>query len=144
MKRHFFDLMLKLLKVRKDKAVTASQQIQRDLKRVQGFKNQLENYASEYEGQWARPSRSGQSVQGLQVQMAFGSRLRDTAQAQEPEIKALIHQADSARQQVLQYKARLETLQAFQQRKKQQVAQQQVHQEQREFEDILQARIRPE
>ena len=140
MKRNFFDLMLGLLKVRKDRAVAQSRRVQGELQRVQGFKNQLDGYAQEYETQWLSAAREGDSVRNLQVQMDFGLRLRDTARAQEPELNALTQQAAKATQHALAETERLKTLQAFQARQKIKASLELERKEQRELEDLLQAR----
>lgn len=140
MKRNFFDLMLTMLKVRKDRAVAQSSRVQGELQRVQGFKKQLDGYAHEYETQWLTAAREGDSVRSLQVQMDFGLKLRDTARAQEPELAALTLQAAKAKQLALAETERLKTLQAFQARQKLKVSLDIERKEQRELEDLLQAR----
>ena len=101
MKRHFLDLLAKLLQVRKDRAAGLYRRTRTELQRVQGFKDQLTDYAQEYETQWVQAARVGDTVQNLQSQMDFGRRLRDTARAQEPELQALNQKAASATQQAL-------------------------------------------
>lgn len=140
MSRHFFDLMLGLLRVRKDRAVAQSRRVQAELQRVEGFKNQLDGYAQEYESQWLNAAQQGESVRNLRVQMDFGVRLRDTARAQEPELMALTQQASKAKQQAMAESDRFKTFQAFRARQKQQAQLEQERKEQRELEDLLQAR----
>lgn len=142
MSRHFFDLMLGLLRARKDRAVVQSRRAQGELQRVEGFKNQLDVYAQEYESQWLNAAQEGESVRNLRVQMDFGLRLRDTAKAQEPELMALKQQASKAKQQALAETERFNTFQAYWERQKQQAVLEMERKEQRELEDLLQARYR--
>jgi flagellar biosynthesis chaperone FliJ len=141
MGKSFFELLLTMLKVRKDRAMASSLRVQKDLQRVKGFKHQLDSYAKEYETQWMNASRTGEKVSHLQVQMAFGNRLRETALAQETELRALNQQALNARHQALKESERYKTLLKFQQRKKQQETAAHERQQQHELEDLLQARI---
>jgi flagellar biosynthesis chaperone FliJ len=141
-KRDFLDLLVHMLQVRKDRASMAYRRVQAELQRVKGFKDQLTEYAQEYQGKWLDSARSGDTVQHLQVQMDFERRLRDTARAQEPEIKALSQRSQEATQQALNESQRLKTAQEFR-RRKQLIAQAQRERAQsKEEEDLLQARHR--
>ena len=142
MKRHFLDLLAKLLQVRKDRAAGVYRRTRTELQRVQGFKDQLSDYAQEYETQWTQAARAGDTVQNLQSQMDFGRRWRDTAQAQEPERQAWNQKAASATQQALAESKRLKTVLEFQRRQKIKVQQEQERQNAKDLEDLLQARQR--
>ena len=142
MKRDFLDLLSKMLQIRKDRATSAYRRVQIEMQRVQGFKNQLTDYAQEYQNKWMNSAHSGDSVHHLQVQMDFERRLRETARAQEPELQALTLRAAQATQQAVSENQRLKTVQEFRRRKKLMAQAQLEQQEHKEIEDLLQARQR--
>ena len=142
MKRHFLDLLIKMLQVRKDRATGSYRRVNSELQRVQGFKDQLTSYAQEYETQWVKAAQAGDTVQNLQVQMDFGRRLRVTAAAQEPEIEALTRKSGQATQQAVAENKRLKTVQEFQRRQKIKSDLELDRRQNKDMQDLLQARQR--
>jgi flagellar biosynthesis chaperone FliJ len=120
--------------------VAQSKRVQAEYERVRNFNLQVESYAKEYETQWVKAAKEGDSVLNLQTQANFGLNLRATAKSQEPEVQALKSQSREALDKALQDAQRLKTLQSFLAKRKQQRQHQFEKHEDKALEDVLQAR----
>ena len=140
MSSRVFEVLQQMLKLRKDRSVAQSKQVQAEYERVRNFNLQVESYAKEYETQWVKAAQQGDSVLNLQTQANFGLNLRATAKSQEPEVAALKSQSREALDKALQDAQRLKTLQSFLAKRKQQRQQQFKKLEDKALEDVLQAR----
>ena len=140
MSSRVFEVLQQMLKLRKDRSVAQSKQVQAEYERVRNFNLQVESYAKEYESQWVKAAQQGDTVLNLQTQANFGLNLRATAKSQEPEVAALKSQSREALDKALQDAERLKTLQAFLAKRKQQRLRQFEKHEDKALEDVLQAR----
>jgi flagellar biosynthesis chaperone FliJ len=120
--------------------VAQSKRVQAEFERVRNFNLQVESYAKEYETQWVKAAKQGDTVLNLQTQANFGLNLRATAKSQEPEVAALKSQSREALDKALQDAQRLKTLQSFLAKRKQQRQRQFEKHEDKALEDVLQAR----
>ena len=140
MSSRVFEVLQHMLKLRKDRSVAQSKQVQAEYERVRNFNLQVESYAKEYESQWVKAAQQGDTVLNLQTQANFGLNLRATAKSQEPEVAALKSQSREALDKALQDSERLKTLQTFLAKRKQQRLRQFEKHEDKALEDVLQAR----
>jgi len=140
MSSRVFEVLQQMLKLRKDRSVAQSKQVQAEYERVRNFNLQVESYAKEYESQWVKAAQQGDTVLNLQTQANFGLNLRATAKSQEPEVAALKSQSREALDKALQDAQRLKTLQSFLAKRKQQRQRQFEKHEDKALEDVLQAR----
>ena len=140
MSSRVFEVLQQMLKLRKDRSVAQSKQVQAEYERVRNFNLQVESYAKEYESQWVKAAHQGDTVLNLQTQANFGLNLRATAKSQEPEVAALKSQSREALDKALQDAERLKTLQTFLAKRKQQRLRQFEKHEDKALEDVLQAR----
>ena len=140
MSNRVFEVLQQMLKLRKDRSVAQSKQVQAEYERVRNFNLQVESYAKEYESQWVKAAQQGDTVLNLQTQANFGLNLRATAKSQEPEVAALKSQSREALDKALQDAERLKTLQTFLAKRKQQRLRQFEKHEDKALEDVLQAR----
>ncbi|MEI6484602.1 MAG: hypothetical protein WCO62_14410 [Betaproteobacteria bacterium] len=140
MSSRVFEVLQQMLKLRKDRSVAQSKQVQAEYERVRNFNLQVESYAKEYESQWVKAAQQGDTVLNLQTQANFGLNLRATAKSQEPEVAALKSQSREALDKALQDAERLKTLQTFLAKRKQQRLRQFEKHEDKALEDVLQAR----
>ena len=140
MSSRVFEVLQQMLKLRKDRSVAQSKQVQAEYERVRNFNLQVTSYAQEYESQWVKAAQQGDSVLNLQTQANFGLNLRATAKSQEPEVQALKSQSREALDKALKDAQRLKTLQSFLAKRKQQRQQQFEKHEDKALEDVLQAR----
>jgi flagellar biosynthesis chaperone FliJ len=140
MSSRVFEVLQQMLKLRKDRSVAQSKQVQAEYERVRNFNLQVESYAKEYESQWVKAAQQGDTVLNLQTQANFGLNLRATAKSQEPEVAALKSQSREALDKALQDAQRLKTLQTFLAKRKQQRLRQFEKHEDKALEDVLQAR----
>ena len=140
MSSRVFEVLQQMLKLRKDRSVAQSKQVQAEYERVRNFNLQVESYAKEYESQWVKAAQQGDTVLNLQTQANFGLNLRATAKSQEPEVQALKSQSREALDKALQDAQRLKTLQSFLAKRKQQRQRQFEKHEDKALEDVLQAR----
>ena len=125
---------------RKDRSVAQSKRVQAEYERVRNFNLQVESYAKEYETQWVKAAKEGDTVLNLQTQANFGLNLRATAKSQEPEVQALKLQSREALDKALQDAQRLKTLQSYLAKRKQQRQHQLEKDEDKALADVLQAR----
>jgi flagellar biosynthesis chaperone FliJ len=140
MSSRVFEVLQQMLKLRKDRSVAQSKQVQAEYERVRNFNLQVESYAKEYESQWVKAAQQGDTVLNLQTQANFGLNLRATAKSQEPEVAAMKSQSREALDKALQDAERLKTLQTFLAKRKQQRLRQFEKHEDKALEDVLQAR----
>ena len=140
MSSRVFEVLQQMLKLRKDRSVAQSKQVQAEYERVRNFNLQVTSYAQEYESQWVKAAQQGDTVLNLQTQANFGLNLRATAKSQEPEVQALKSQSREALDKALQDAQRLKTLQSFLAKRKQQRERQFEKNEDKALEDVLQAR----
>ena len=140
MSSRVFEVLQQMLKLRKDRSVAQSKQVQAEYERVRNFNLQVESYAKEYESQWVKAAQQGDTVLNLQTQANFGLNLRATAKSQEPEVAALKSQSREALDKALQDAERPKTLQTFLAKRKQQRLRQFEKHEDKALEDVLQAR----
>jgi flagellar biosynthesis chaperone FliJ len=89
MSNRVFEVLQQMLKLRKDRSVAQSKRVQAEYERVRNFNLQVESYAKEYETQWVKAAKEGDTVLNLQTQANFGLNLRATAKSQEPEVAGL-------------------------------------------------------
>ena len=140
MSSRVFEVLQQMLKLRKDRSVAQSKRVQAEYERVRNFNLQVESYAKEYETQWVKAAKEGDTVLNLQTQANFGLNLRATAKSQEPEVQALKSQSREALDKALQDAQRLKTLQSYLAKRKQQRQHQLDKDEDKALEDVLQAR----
>ena len=140
MSTRVFEVLQQMLKLRKDRSVAQSKRVQAEYERVRKFNLQIESYANEYETQWVKAAKEGDTVLNLQTQANFGLNLRATAKSQEPEVQALKSQSREALDKALQDAQRLKTLQSYLAKRKQQRQHQLEKDEDKALEDVLQAR----
>ena len=140
MSNRVFEVLQQMLKLRKDRSVAQSKRVQAEYERVRNFNLQVESYANEYETQWVKAAKEGDTVLNLQTQANFGLNLRATAKSQEPEVQALKSQSREALDKALQDAQRLKTLQSYLAKRKQRRQHQLEKDEDKALEDVLQAR----
>jgi flagellar biosynthesis chaperone FliJ len=140
MSNRVFEVLQQMLKLRKDRSVAQSKRVQAEYERVRNFNLQVESYANEYETQWVKAAKEGDTVLNLQTQANFGLNLRATAKSQEPEVQALKSQSREALDKALQDAQRLKTLQSYLAKRKQERQHQLEKDEDKALEDVLQAR----
>jgi len=140
MSNRVFEVLQQMLKLRKDRSVAQSKRVQAEYERVRNFNLQVTSYAQEYESQWVKAAKQGDTVLNLQTQANFGLNLRATAKSQEPEVQALKSQSREALDKALQDAQRLKTLQSFLAKRKQQRQRQFEKHEDKALEDVLQGR----
>ena len=137
-----FQILQQMLKMKKDRSVAKSKMVKAEFDRVRSFNEQIESYATEYESQWMNAAQKGDSVLHLQTQASFGQKLRATAASQVPEIQNLQAQTQEALTKAQQDAERLKTFESFMAKRnllKQKALDQQ---DEKELEDVLQARHR--
>lgn len=137
-----FALMLRLMEIRKDRAVAKSRKAQADFLSSKNTSDQLQSYASEYDAQWVRSAHQGDSAMMLHTSAAFGQNLNSTTATQLAETRALERTSQRALQQALQDSQRMKVLQDYIARRKAQLRAEAEKREQRHLEDDLNGRTR--
>ena len=132
-----FDLMLKLMEMRKDRSVAKSRKAQADFLSSKNISDQLKTYATEYDAQWVRASQQGDSVLMLHTSASFGQNLNATAATQSAETRALEKTSQRALQQAIQDSQRIKVLQDYIARRKALTRKAIEAREQRQLEDDL-------
>ena len=135
MSRSAFDLMLKLMEIRKDRAISKSRKAQSDFLSSKSISDQLQTYASEYDVQWVQSAKQGDSVMLLQTSASFGQNLNSTAANQRLETRILEQVSQRAVQQALQDSQRTRVLQDYINRRKALISANSEKRAQRELED---------
>ena len=140
MNKQTWNLLLELTRLRRERSMAQSRRTRAELDRDQGFQQQIQAYAREYDERWLASVQSGATVLTLQSQTAFGQKLHETARAQEPEVQALTQRHNLQKQQALRDHERHKALQVYLNKKK---LEHQLHiekREQRELEDLIPTR----
>jgi flagellar biosynthesis chaperone FliJ len=137
-----FDLMLKLMEMRKDRSVAKSRKAQADFLSSKNISDQLKTYATEYDAQWVRAAQQGDSVMMLHTSASFGQNLNATAATQSAETRALEKTSQRALQQAMQDSQRIKVLQDYIARRKALTRKALEGREQRQLEDDLNGRRR--
>jgi hypothetical protein len=137
-----FQVLQLMLNMRKDRSVAKSKMVKAEFDRVRNFNDQIESYATEYEAQWMNAAQKGDTVLQLQTQVSFGQKLRATAASQQPEIQALEAQSRLALEKAKQDLERLKTFQNFVANRERVMQQALEHQDEKDLEDVLQAKHR--
>lgn len=137
-----FELLLKLMEIRKDRAVGKSRKAQTDFLSSKNISDQLHTYAAEYDAQWVRSAQQGDTAMMLHTSAAFGQNLNSTAANQQAETRALEKTSQRALKQALQDSQRVRALQDYIARRKALLRTESEKREQRHLEDDLSARHR--
>lgn len=135
-------MLLRLLELRKERAAIASRRAQQDFLKAQSFSQQVDAYAREYDQNWSRSVVLGDQVAQLQTQAAFTNRLQSTAQEQRHEAHLLEQESQRALSKVMHESERAQVVRQWVERQKAQKKAQLAKREERQLEDIIQARIR--
>lgn len=88
MRKKPLEFFLKLLDLKKARSVMIANRARSEFDRVQNFERQLKDYHDEYQRSWLESARQGGSASELASRSSFVSRLRDTVEAQGPEVSA--------------------------------------------------------
>jgi flagellar biosynthesis chaperone FliJ len=142
MSQRAFEVLLKMLAMRKDRSVARSKRAQAEFLRAKDFSDQLQTYAKEYQTQWLQTAEKGDSVLMMQTASSFGRQLADTAAGQQAQALTLGDRSQQAVQQALHDTQREKTLKDYLLRQRQLRSQSRDKREQRELEDVLNARNR--
>ncbi len=135
-----FEWMLKLVELRRDRAVQQSRRAQQEWVRSQEFTQQLQGYASEYDQQWTQVAQRGDTALMLHTTASFGDNLRSTASVQAQETDKLQTHSQKLLQQALQDTRRVEALQNYMARQQSLRRAMAERREQKQLEDDLSAR----
>ncbi len=138
-----FEVWLQLQELKRQRSASRSRRVQAEVQRVRTFANQIDEYAREYESQWAQAAQAGESVWQLEASAQFGQRLRETGAAQRTELESLEAKGQELLKQAQEDLERTRTLEDFVQRRKAQERLEQQAKEEKAQEDVLQARYRP-
>lgn len=134
-------MMVKLLEQRKERAAMASRRARNDFLKAQHFSQQVDDYAQEYDQMWARQVVQGDQVANLQVQAAFTDRLQATAAEQRQEAMVLERESHKAISQAMYEANRLQALNQWLERSRQQRKAEALRREERAIEDVIQGRF---
>jgi flagellar biosynthesis chaperone FliJ len=88
MRKKPLEFFLKLLDLKKARSAMIANRARSELDRVQNFERQLKDYHDEYQRSWLESAKQGGSVSELVSRSSFVSRLRETVEAQGPEVSA--------------------------------------------------------
>ena len=135
-------MLLRLLEQRKERAAIVSRRAQQDFLKAQSFSQQVDAYAREYDQNWSRSVVHGDQVAQLQTQAAFTNRLQATAEEQRQEARALEQESLRALTKVMQESDRAQAVRQWLARQKAQKNAELARREERQLEDIIQARFR--
>ena len=142
MSQRAFEVLLKMLALRKDRSVARSKRAQAEFLRAQEFSDQLQTYSKEYQAQWVQTANQGDSVLMLQTAASFGHQLAETAAQQQAQAQTLSDRSQQAVQQALHDTQRESTLKDYLARQAQMAAQAREKRERKELDDIYNARSR--
>ena len=142
MSQRAFEVLLKMLALRKDRSVARSKRAQAEFLRAQEFSDQLQTYSKEYQTQWVQAANQGDSVLMLQTASSFGHQLAETAAQQQAQAQTLGDRSQQAVQQALHDTQRENTLKDYLARQAQMAAQAREKRERKELDDIYNARSR--
>lgn len=121
------------------KALTAQSQFQR----ASQLQEQIAGYAHEYDAQYAQYAAQGTDPLSLHAQARFSAKLRETAQAQAPEVAFNRRQWHQAQQQLSQDSKRLDAMEDYARRQAQVRRNDAQRQEQLQVEEAAQVRWTP-
>jgi flagellar biosynthesis chaperone FliJ len=88
MRKKPLEFFLKLLDLKKARSAMIANRARSEFDRVQNFERQLKDYHDEYQRSWLESAKQGGSVGELVTRSSFVSRLRETVEAQGPEVSA--------------------------------------------------------
>jgi len=82
------EFFLKLLDLKKVRSALIANRARGEFDRVQNFEQQLKEYHDEYQRSWLESAKQGGTASELSSRSSFVSRLRETVEAQGPEVSA--------------------------------------------------------
>jgi len=133
--------VLQLKKLKSDQMALAAKQAKHRQDEAQSFADQVSHYAREYDQGLIQVALEGETAMLLQERAQFNAKLHSTALAQQEQVKPLTLKAAAAVQQALEHRSRAQAMERFVLARKQQMSQAELHREDKEGEDILQARL---
>lgn len=142
MSQRTFEVLLKMLAMRKDRSVARSKRAQAEFLRAKEFSDQLQTYSREYQAQWLQSAEKGDSVLMLQTASSFGHQLAQTAAGQQAQAQSLSDRSQQAVEQALRDTQREKTLQEYLAKQRHLATLSRDKRERRELDDVLNARSR--
>ena len=129
-----------LLTVTKRRSTAKALTAQGHYQRANQLQEQISSYAREYDAQYAQSAAQGTDPLSLHAQARFSAKLRETAQAQTPEVLFNRKQWQQAQRQLSRDSKRLETMENFAKEQAQLARIKVEHQEQLQVEEAIQVR----
>jgi flagellar export protein FliJ len=112
------EFFLKLLDLKKARSAMIANRARGELDRVQNFERQLQEYHDEYQRSWLESAKQGGSASELASRSSFVSRLRETVEAQGPEVSAAAERLQRAGSRAAADGFRADTLRKYLQSKR--------------------------
>lgn len=119
MRRKPLEFFLKLLDLKKVRSAMIANRARGEWDRAQTFERQLKDYHEEYQRAWLESAKQGGSASELASRSSFVSRLRETAEAQGPEVAAAAERMTRAGSRAAADGFRADTLRKYLQSKRQ-------------------------
>jgi len=112
------EFFLKLLDLKKIRSAMIANRARGEFDRVQNFEQQLKEYHDEYQRSWLESAKQGGTASELSSRSSFVSRLRETVEAQGPEVSAAAERMQRASSRAAADGFRAETLRKYLQAKR--------------------------
>lgn len=129
------EFFLKLLDLKKARSAMIANRARSEFDRVQNFEQQLKTYHDEYQRSWLESAKQGGSASELASRSSFVSRLRETVEAQGPEVSAAAARMNRASSRAATDGFRADTLRKYLQAKRLARRKAIEHREEREAND---------
>ena len=140
MKPKLLKALTTLLSINHRRSTAKTLNAQSQFQRASQLQTQIANYAHEYDAQYAQYAAQGTDPLNLHAQARFSAKLRETAQAQAPEVAFNRRQWQQAQQQLNRDTKRLDVMEDYAKRQAQAHATKAEREEQLRAEEAVQIR----
>ena len=135
------ELLLRLAKIREDQAMARAKRVAGQMNQTKAFKNQVLDYAKEYEIQMVDSGKTGTSVAFIQDSNAFREKLLASSLEMDGQINSLTQASEEALKVATQARMRTRGLSKLVEKKRLEERKKRAKSELNQFEDNFSARL---
>jgi flagellar biosynthesis chaperone FliJ len=135
------ELLLRLAKIREDQAMARAKRVAGQMNQTKAFKNQVLDYAKEYEIQILQAGKTGASVAFIQDSNAFREKLITSSLEMDTQINGLTQASEETLKVATQARMRTRGLSKLVEKKRLEERKKRAKSELNQFEDNFSARL---
>jgi flagellar export protein FliJ len=135
------ELLLRLAKIREDQAMARAKRVAGQMNQTKAFKNQVLDYAKEYEIQMVDSGKTGTSVAFIQDSNAFREKLLASSLEMDGQINSLTQASEETLKVATQARMRTRGLSKLVEKKRLEERKKRAKSELNQFEDNFSARL---